>query len=169
MKRIIHQAIARLANYWPYLSRRLTAAYTPVELGGSPWTPVTRPLNQSRIALVTTAGIHHRDQPPFDMADSDGDPSYRILDAAPIETDYTITHDYYDHRDADQDLNVVFPIARLKEMATAGCIGALAPRHFSFMGHIDGPHIDTLKTRSAPEVAAMLKEDGVDIALLTPA
>jgi D-proline reductase (dithiol) PrdB len=169
MKRIIHQVIARLANYWPYLSRKLTEAYRPDSLGESPWTDVTRPLNQSKIAVVTTAGVHHRDQPAFDMADGDGDPSYRVIDAATIEDDYRITHDYYDHRDADKDLNVVFPIARLKEMAAAGCIGALADRHFSFMGHIDGRHIHTLKTRTAPEVAAMLKKDGVDAVLLTPA
>jgi D-proline reductase (dithiol) PrdB len=169
IKRLIHQGIARLTTYWPYLSDKLIASFKPLAFVKSPWTPVTKPLNESKIAVVTTAGLHHREQPAFNMADSYGDPTYRILDAASIETDYTITHDYYDHRDADKDINIVFPITRLKEMAAAGCIGAVAERHISFMGHIDGHHIDTLKIQTAPQVAKILGEGEVDVVLLTPA
>jgi len=134
-----------------------------------PWAEVAKPIDNSKFAIVTTAGVHHREQPSFDMADSNGDPSFRILDAETIESDYTITHDYYDHKDARQDLNVVFPLARLKEMHDAGCIGAVAQRHLSFMGHIDGPHVRTLMNETAPKAADLLKKDGVDAVLLTPA
>lgn len=169
IKRLIHQGIARLTTHWPYLSDKLIASFKPLTFDKSPWAPVTKPLNESKIAVVTTAGLHHRDQPAFNMADSHGDPTYRILDAACIEKDYTITHDYYDHRDAAKDINVVFPITRLKEMEIAGCIGALAQRHISFMGHIDGRHIGTLKNHTAQQAAVILVKDEVDVVLLTPA
>ena len=103
------------------------------------------------------------------MNDSDGDPTYRALNGEELFDDFQITHDYYDHRDADQDLNVVFPITRLKEMWAAGVIGVLPERHFSFMGHIEGVHIQRLTDEFAPQVAAMAKQDRVDAVLLTPA
>lgn len=169
LRRMIHQVVARLATRWPALADKLVAGFKPLESSTIPWTEVTTPLNRSKIALVTTAGVHHRHQPAFNMTDPNGDPSYRILDAATIETDYTITHDYYDHRDADRDLNIVLPIGHLKAMQAADHIGAVARRHFSFMGHIKGPHVRTLIHRTAPQVAGMLFEDRVDAVLLTPA
>ncbi len=169
MKRILHQGLARLAARWPALSDKLVASFNPVESTTIPWYPVSKSLEQSKIALVTTAGIHHKDQQPFNMADPAGDPTFRIIDAQTIAGDYKITHDYYDHRDADRDLNIVFPVTRLKEMHTAGCIGAISDMHFSFMGHIDGRHVETLVNRTAPQVVRILKELKVDVVLLTPA
>ena len=81
----------------------------------------------------------------------------------------TITHKYYDHRDADADLNVVFPLAHFRDLVERGVIGGLGPRHFGFMGHIDAGQVDILRRRTAPEVAAKLRADGVDFAFLTPA
>ena len=134
-----------------------------------PWHPVKKSLKASKIALVTTAGIHHKGQKPFNMGDSLGDPSFRSIDSKTIADTYKITHDYYDHRDADRDLNIVFPITRLTEMQKSGWVGRVSDRHFSFMGHIDGRHVDTLINRSAPQVAGMLKDLEVDVVLLTPA
>jgi D-proline reductase (dithiol) PrdB len=169
LKRKFHQGLARLARKWPALADRLVASFTPIESSTIPWTPVKKSLKRSKIALVTTAGIHHKSQKPFDMADSLGDPSFRLIESKTIADDYTITHDYYDHRDADRDLNIVFPIARLKEMQNSGCVGGVSDTHFSFMGHIDGRHVDTLVDRSAHQVAGMLKDFEVDAVVLTPA
>jgi D-proline reductase (dithiol) PrdB len=169
IKRAFHQGLSRLAAKWPALSRRLVASFNPIESATVPWHPVRKPLAQSRLALVTTAGVHHRRQQPFDMQDSQGDPSFRVIDGQTIAADYNITHDYYDHRDADRDLNIVFPITRLKEMAAAGCIGKVADEHFSLMGHIDGRHVHTLMDRTTPEIVRRLKAAGVDYVLLTPA
>jgi len=121
-----------------------------------------------KVAMVTTAGVHHRDQPPFDMRDPDGDPSFRAIDVSRPVCNLMITHDYYDHRDADKDINVVFPIQRLRELERDGIIGEIASTHYGFMGHILGAYVQTLVNRSAPEVARRLKEDGVDVVLLTP-
>jgi len=102
------------------------------------------------------------------MDDPTGDPTYRIIDAQAIEEAYLITHDYYDHRDADKDLNIVFPVARLKEMAAEGMVGSAAKHHVSFMGHIKNSHLDSLLEKFVPEVAARLVQDQVDAVLLTP-
>lgn len=170
LRRLKHRLIARLATRFPALAERLVAGYRArASEQAIPWTPIVKPLSQCRLALVTTAGVHHAAQLPFDMRDPQGDPSYRLLEGASIEGDFRITHDYYDHRDAERDLNIVFPLTRLKEWLAEGRIGALAGRHYGFMGHIDGPHIATLIERSAPEVAAQLQADGVDAVLLTPA
>lgn len=169
LTRFYHQSVARLAGRWPVLSDRLVASFNPREETTIPWCPVRKPLERSTIALVTTAGLHHMSQPPFDMLDPQGDPTFRIIDGDFIEKDYRVTHDYYDHRDADRDVNVVFPIAPLKAMLKADAIGALSGRHFSFMGHIEGAHIQRLTDEFAPQAAAMAKQDGVDAVLLTPA
>ncbi len=169
-RRLKHRLIARLITRYPALAQRFIAGYQPLESTDAiPWAVPPTPLSRCRVALVTTAGVHHRHQPPFDMQDPQGDPSYRELDGASIEADFQITHDYYDHRHAEQDLNIVFPLERLKEWVAEGRIGSLAERHYGFMGHIDGPHIDTLVSRSARQVAALLKAAEVEVVLLTPA
>jgi len=168
-KRVFHQWIARLAARWPRLSDHLVASFEPVRSTDVPWHPMEKPLPLSTVALVTTAGIHHQDQAPFDMIDPMGDPSFRVIDPDTIADDFHITHDYYDHRDADRDLNIVFPIARLREMVSERYVGAIAEKHFSFMGHIDGHHVSTLGGRTAPQLTRMLKQMKVDAVLLTPA
>lgn len=150
------------------LSRKFTASYEPWKSLDIPWTPVATALENSKISVVTTAGLHHKDQEPFDMKDRDGDPSYRVIDIARPLSSVMITHDYYDHSDADRDINIVFPVERLREFEMEGLIGQIADYHYGFMGHITGKHILTLISKTAPEVAARLKKDNVNIVLLTP-
>jgi len=167
--RIKNRGLAVLATAFPSIGERFASGYRAERQGGGiPWAPVKKPLAASTIALVTTAGVHHRAQPPYDMHDHDGDPSFRELDLSLPLDSLTITHDYYDHSDADRDLNVVFPAERLRELAAAGEIGGLAPRAYGFMGHITGRHLETLKRRTAPEVAARLRKARVDAVLLAP-
>ena len=166
--RFKNRFVAKLLVRFPFLAQRFVAAYQPPESGEIPWTPVTKELKESVVALVTTAGVHHRDQKPFDMKDPNGDPSFRVIDATKPFTDLMITHDYYDHTDADKDINIVFPVDRLREFEQEGLIGKMADAHYGFMGHIMGPHLPTLVDKTAPEIALLLKTTGVDIALLTP-
>jgi len=168
--RIRNQLIAKVITRFPSLAQRFITAYQPWESGEpTPWTPVTKPLKECRVALVTTSGVHHKDQQPFNMQDAEGDPSYREIDGAKISNGYLITHDYYDHSDAEKDLNIIFPIDRLRELQNEGIIGSLADRHYSFMGHIDGQHIATLVGKFARQVIEKLRQDAVDVVLLTPA
>ena len=166
--RIRNRLLARVFTRFPALaarwSRRLVA-----DRGQVPWSPPRKPLREAVVALVTTGGVHLVDQAPFDMGDPDGDPSFREVptDAPPVRL--TITHDYYDHRDADADLNLVFPAERLREWVDRRCLGGVHGTAYALMGHIDGPHVDTLVRETAPEVARRLRRARVDYALLVPA
>jgi D-proline reductase (dithiol) PrdB len=137
--------------------------------GGIPFAPLHKPLTHCRVALLTTAGIHLRDQIPYNMENPDGDPTYREIPATVDIAQIRITDKYYDHTDADADLNVVFPLLHFRDLVKKRVIGSLAPRHFGFMGHIDQALIGVLNNRTAPEVAAKLRADKVDFAFLTPA
>lgn len=134
-----------------------------------PWTPLQRPLPDCRVALVTTGGVHLRSDPPFDMTDPEGDPSFRRIPAEAPPEALTITHDYYDHTDADQDRNLVLPMDVLKDLVAAGELQGTTPEFFSFMGHIEGPHLTTLIQKTALEAAREIKRQQADIALLVPA
>ena len=85
------------------------------------------------------------------------------------ERDVTIGHlsPNFDRSGFVADINVVYPIDRLKELAAEGVIKAVAPRHISFMGAQDET-MTTIRMDSGPAAAKQLREDGVDVVLLTP-
>ncbi len=137
--------------------------------GLTPWTPLLKPVRDCKVALVTTGGVHLKSQTPFDMKNPDGDPTFREIPADAAHDSLTITHDYYDHRGANEDVNVVFPYERLAEMAAEGVIGGVSPVHVSFMGHIDAELVEQLVQETAPAAARRLREAGTEAALLAPA
>ncbi len=139
-----------------------------VDFSKTPWTSFRAGLKNSTVAIITTGGFHLKTDKPFNMADPTGDPTFRVIPSDASSGELTITHDYYDHRDADRDRNVVFPIDRLGELASEGFIGAVAKHHYSFMGHITGKHVLTLMNETAPKVAELLKADSVDCVIFTP-
>lgn len=169
LQRRRNRFFARLFSRFPGLTTRWLQKQKLDDYGPPPWTPLRKPLSSCTIAVVTTAGVHLRDDRPFDMADKEGDPTYRVIPQDTPREHICITHDYYDHRDADKDVNIVFPLDRLQELVTEEMIGGIAPFHYSFMGHIDGPHVPRLLAETAPEVAHRLKREQVDAVLLTPA
>ncbi len=82
--------------------------------------------------------------------------------------DFQIHDAYYDHSDADSDVNCVFPLDRLGELANEGTIGSVAPRLWSgFMGRIYRRRA-TIE-QHAPALARELTHDEVDLFLLVPA
>lgn len=161
-------AIPAVAQFWARLAAKKTSAL--VDLSGDiPFARLRKPLNRCRGALITTGGIHLLGQPPFDMENPEGDASYREIPHNVDPAHIVITHKYYDHRDADQDLNVIFPLTHFRNLVEMGVVSSLAPRHFGFMGHIEGAQLSRLKEQTAPEVAARLRANEVDFAFLTPA
>ncbi|HAM53173.1 MAG TPA: hypothetical protein DCP92_21660 [Nitrospiraceae bacterium] len=160
--------VATMTSRFPFFAKLVSLSYKPIESKGIPWTPIKNPLTDCKVAVVTTAGVHHKDQKQFNMKDPKGDPTFRVIDITKPLASLMITHDYYDHADADRDINIVFPVERLKEFEREGIIGKVADVHYGFMGHILFPHIETLINETAPEVAKRLKADGVDVVLLTP-
>lgn len=133
-----------------------------------PCAPLRRPLSEARIALVTTAGLCHPDQPDFNQRLRLGDTSWREIpnDASTASLIESHRSQSFDHRGIATDRNLAFPLDRFRELEETGMIGRLNYRHFSFMGSIIGPR--PLIEQSAPEVARLLREDGVDAVFLTP-
>lgn len=166
--RLKNRFLARVFTAFPSLAARW-GRRLDMNIADIPWTEPRKPLTEAVVALVTTGGVHLKTQQPFNMADPNGDPSFREISADTPFDLLTITHDYYDHRDAERDLNLVLPLQRLGEMVAAGAIKALHPIAYSFMGHIDGPHLQTLQEETAPAVARKLAVAKVDYALLVPA
>ncbi len=120
------------------------------------------PLAERRIALVTTAGLHHRQDRPFTGMSGD----YRVIPGHVAANDLVMTHisSNFDRTGLAVDLNVVFPLDRLNELAAEGVIGSVAHEHFSFMG---ATNPGRMKGHVA-EVADRLHSDRVTGVLLTP-
>jgi D-proline reductase (dithiol) PrdB len=156
--RLKNRWIAKVITRFPGLAKKFIDAYRPWESKGDiPWTPVSKPLADCKIALVTTSGVHHLEQEPFDMGDPDGDPSWRELDIPELVENYRITHDYYDHSDAEKDLNIIFPADRLQEFANEGVIGDLARKGFAFMGQLMAGIFLNLLKRAQSRLLHVLK------------
>jgi D-proline reductase (dithiol) PrdB len=139
---------------------------------GVPWADFTKPLSESTIALVTTAGINVRGvEPPFDYEREWsnpmwGDPTYRTLPRTLQQEQVQTGHLHINNDDLDRDFNIAMPIHRMLELEAAGEIGRLAEHHYSFMGY--QPDTTEWREKYAPEVAARMKDDRVDGILLTP-
>lgn len=134
----------------------------------APVARLTKSLDQSRVALVTTAGLRTSDQSDFDRSNKMGDPSFRDIPNT-IDTGSLVeSHRSYafDHEAVQSDVNLAFPLDRFRELESRGEIGELNHRHFSFMGSIVGPR--RLIDETAPRVAGLLAEDRVDAVFLTP-
>ncbi len=116
-----------------------------------PYTPFDRPLNRATIALVTAGGVHRRDQEPFKIADEFGDLTFRAIGPEVRSDELMVTHQHYDHTDADKDVNVVFPIDRLRELAAEGVIGGVARLHVGYMGY--SMQLRQLYEQTAPAIA----------------
>ncbi|WP_164689755.1 glycine/sarcosine/betaine reductase selenoprotein B family protein [Herpetosiphon llansteffanensis] len=169
MRRAFNQLGAWLYRALPGLGQRWAKRFQVQTVAAHiPWTAVRGTLAQQRISLITTGGVHLRSDPAFDMHDPHGDPSFRLIPADTKPNDLIITHDYYDHRDADRDVNIVLPISHFQQLAAQGTIQQLGPC-YSFMGHITDEHIDTLINQTAPAVARNLRAAGITAAVLTPA
>ena len=161
--------VVQAFKHLPWLASRWARRHQFVEGREIPWTPVRKSVAESVIALVTTAGVHLKSQDPFDMGDPDGDPNFRVVPTDAPRANLMITHKYYDHSAADRDINVVLPLDRMRELLAEKRIGGIAPFGYGFMGHIDGPHVQTLIERTAPDVARRLKAERADAVILTPA
>jgi D-proline reductase (dithiol) PrdB len=141
---------------------RAAAADRPVpEFDGTPFVQPP-PLAHARVAIVTTAALRRPDQPAFEW----GDQSYRVLGAKDDELTLGHGSPNFDRSGWLADRNVVLPVDRLDEMAADGLIGSVAPRHLAFAGNQDET-MTTIRLDSGPAAARELREDGVDVVLIT--
>ena len=147
------------------IGRNRLLTHPTIQNNTTPWTRLDKPLSQVRLALVTTAGLHLRGDRPF----ASGEQGYRAIPSAAPAQDVILSHGSigFDRAGFMRDINVVFPIDRLREMAEQGEIGGTGPTNFSFLGSIS--KYDQLIGGTAVEVADHLKTEGVDAVFLTGA
>lgn len=120
------------------------------------------PLHERRVALISTAGLHRRDDRPFQIMSGE----YRIITGDSTTRDLVMSHtsSNFDRTGFQQDLNVVFPLDRLRELAEKGILGSVASFHYSFMGAADPRGMEA----AARDLANVLKKDHVNAVLLVP-
>ena len=130
----------------------------------APYVAPTKPLAASRLAIVTTAGLHRRGDRPF----VPGDQSYRVIPSDTPAADIIQSHTSigFDRAAIIRDVNISFPIERARELVRRGELGGLGPSCYSFMGALRD--VMRLEAETGPEVARRLSEEGVDAALITP-
>lgn len=131
----------------------------------APWTPITKPLSESKVVLIASGGIYPKDDSPFNSIKNDL--SFREIPRDVDVKNLRISHDFYDHADAERDINCVFPIERLRELEEEGFIGKLSETHFTFMGRIFKK--TSLLNEMIPPLVKNLKERSIDLAFLVPA
>lgn len=129
-----------------------------------PFTPLARPLSECRVGLIASGGIYQLGQTAFHFKD---DLSYRAVDVNTPPENLRVSHFAYDTTDARSDVNVVFPVQTLSDLARLGRIGSLAAHAYTFMGGI----YSARKVRDilAPAMADRLIRDEVDVAIMVPA
>ncbi|MGY4260495.1 hypothetical protein ACVI1L_007563 [Bradyrhizobium sp. USDA 4516] len=152
-----------------YAAIGYTTPYRWAHYTSAPFQPLKKPLNQSRVAIITTAA-------PFDPARGDQGPGakynggakfYAVYDGdTSKQHDLRISHIAYDrtHTTAT-DNGTWFPLAQLKRLAAAGTIGDVAPRFFG--APTNRSHRVTIET-DAPEILKRCRDDKVDAAVLVP-
>ena len=127
------------------------------------WCPITKPVNGSKVALLSSAALRIANQKPFIPRE---DLSYRRVPSDPAAGEIIIDHHSGIGRVPKQDPEIVFPRTALAELAKRGIVGSLAPFHYSFMGGLREHR--KIENELAPAIAIDLKEAQVELALLVP-
>ena len=126
-----------------------------------PW--VTGPaLSERRVAILSTAALSLRGDTGFTPTDG----GFRVIpgDVAPKDVVMGHVSSNFDRSGFQRDINVCFPIDRLRELAADGVIGSVSNFHFSVLGSRSPLELED----SAREIARVLISDGVDTVLLVP-
>ena len=118
------------------------------------------PLSKRKIALISTAGIHRRQDDVF----TPGVGEYRVIPKNVDMADLIMSHvsTNFDRTGFQQDLNVIFPIERLKELKKLKKIGSVASFHYSFMGATPPAAHESVSN----DLANSLRGDNVDGVIL---
>ena len=117
--------------------------------------------------MLTSGGVSGKGAPLFDPL-ARNDLRLDAIDAQTSPHSFAISDSYYDHQDADRDINCIFPLERLRELAADHVIGEVASHHYSgFMGRT---YIrSAVVNEAAPALAARLRDESVDAFVLVPA
>jgi D-proline reductase (dithiol) PrdB len=159
---------------------RAYAAPGKWEYAEGPFTPLRKPLAESRLALLTTSGhfVKGGDPQPFGTENMTQDEATdRIMDfirsepalsAIPVRTpakELRVRHGGYDIRASQIDPNVVLPLEILLELESQGRIGKLTQDAYSFVGACSQKR---LLNKTGPQWVKLFQEQQIDTVLLVP-
>lgn len=141
-------------------------AFSVIENEFIPWTPWHLPARKAKVALVTTGGVYMKNglHQRFHTEADGGDPTFREFPSVVANEDLAIAHTSMESGYGTQDINTIFPLERLHELAAIGYVGSVAPFAYSFMGHVTQPV--PLLANYAPSVAYRMKRMGADVTLV---
>lgn len=131
-----------------------------------PYTPNNKPLSEMTIAIVSTAGAHLIEDEAFN---TDGDASFRLMNGDVQTSQFTVTHgapmEHYNTDEPKKDINVIFPLDRLRELENEGYIGGVNNKHISMMGY--AMRLKQILDETVPQVAKEITRSKADAVLLT--
>jgi D-proline reductase (dithiol) PrdB len=152
-------------EYLPIMAQ--SAAPKPPRVLVSPslpsWSPVAKPVNESRVALVTSAALRLAHQQPFAPGE---DLSCRLIPSDSKASEIVIDHHSRIGPVPRQDPEIVFPMTALANLAVKQVVGSLSAFHVSFKGGIR--RHQEVENQLAPAIVGELQRAGVDLALLVP-
>ena len=150
------------------VSRKAISFLPCMEFDHTPWVPLTKDLSKSKVALISTAGLHLRGDKPFVTDLEGGDSSFRVIPSNTNSADILQSHVSigFDHTAFYKDMNIAFPIDRLRELVERRVIGSVSQNYYSFMGALRD--MRRVVNDTGPQVAQRLKDEGVDLAFLIP-
>lgn len=144
-----------------------------------PWTPLRKEIAECKITYISFAGVYGLGQKPFNTSPgpvseylrryrfkTPGDPSYREIHKDVDPTELMVSHADYDHADAGEDINCVFPLERLLELNEENLFGALGDTHYSLLGNV--PDWKLIEAGPAKAMGDRLEKEGVDVVFLSP-
>lgn len=148
--------------------RLFLKAYRWKKIEPVPFTPLKKPLAESKISLVSTAGFVLPNQEPFDENIKGGDFSLREIPSDSDVTTFTEYHksESFNHEGVLADSNLAFPIDRINELVEQKRIASVAQKHYSLMGSITAP--GRLIKETIPKIVDSMLAENVDVALLVP-
>ena len=150
------------------VERKSISFFPCMEFDTTPWVPLAKDLSKCKVALISTAGLHLRGDKPFVTDLKGGDPSFRVIPSNSSSADILQSHVSigFDHTGFYKDMNIAFPIDRLRELVERGVIGSVSENYYSFMGALRD--MRRVVDDTGPQVAQRLKDEGVDLAFLVP-
>ncbi|MBI2901269.1 MAG: hypothetical protein HYY17_13885 [Planctomycetes bacterium] len=142
------------------------AEYVFEQTEPTPWTPLRRPLRECRAAVVTTAGVRLATQHQFSCTRTSGSAEIREISAyvSPAQLAFDFTN--YDPSEAQEDLNVLVPVERMRELAEEKVLGGVTETFFSFFGLCE--NLAALRGTAACAVERLRAQE-VDVVFVFPA
>ena len=149
-----------------YLSEGYDTPYRWAHFDDVPFAPLARPLARCRVGVVTTSEMVIRGR-EAELAHVENDPTrptYSLPMDTPVKDLYSRKASYDRYATTLDDVDASLPLTHLRRLVEEGRIAALAPR-FQVV-HSQYSQRRTLDV-DAPRVLAELREDRVDVAVLT--